>query len=54
MGGLSGNLETGRVLDFASRPEGERKLCSLYMSLMNRMGITATEFGDASESLVGI
>ena len=54
MGGLSGKLETGRVLDFKERPEGERKLCSLYLSLMNRMGIESKEFGDAAQPLVGI
>ena len=54
MGGLNGNFETGRVLDFKERPEGERKLCSLYLSLMNRMGIETKEFGDATESLTGV
>jgi hypothetical protein len=29
-------------------------LCSLYLSLMNRMGIDKKEFGDATEPLVGI
>ena len=54
MGGLSGKFETGRALDFADRPESERKLCSLYLSLMHRMGIETKEFGDASQPLIGI
>jgi hypothetical protein len=51
MGGLSGKLETGRVLAFGDKAEEERKLCSLYLTLMNRMGIEAAEFGDASQPL---
>jgi len=51
MGGLAGKLETGRVLDFGDKAEEERKLCSLYLTLMNRMGIESSEFGDASQPL---
>ena len=53
-GGLCGKLETGRSLDFADRPAGDRKLCSLYLSLMQRMGIETKEFGDAAQPLIGI
>ena len=51
MGGLNGRLETGRVLDFGPKPESERKLCSFYLSIMNRMGIPAKQFGDADSAL---
>lgn len=54
LGGLNGSLETGRVLDYGNRPEAERKLCSFYLSLMNRMGVNANEFGDAQQQLVGL
>ena len=50
-GGLNGELKTGRVLDYEKRPDSERKLCSLYLSLMNRMGVPATAFGDADAPL---
>lgn len=50
-GGLNGKLKTGRLLDYENRPDGERKLCSLYLSLMNRMGVADKEFGDADTPL---
>src|SRR5205085_7325173 len=37
-GGLGGTLETGRVLDYVDKGDENRKLCSLYLSLMDRMG----------------
>jgi hypothetical protein len=51
LGGLDGTLSTGRVMNFVDRPESEKKLCSLYLSLMNRMGVEANQFGDAAEPL---
>jgi hypothetical protein len=54
VGGLSGALATGRVLDYTGRPDEDRKLCSLYLSLLNRMGIRAERFGDAAAPLAGL
>src|SRR5208283_4776959 len=54
VGGLRGTLETGRVLDYVGRGNEERKLCSLYLSLMNRMGVKAERFGDATGQLAGL
>ncbi|MEQ9406576.1 MAG: DUF1552 domain-containing protein [Fuerstiella sp.] len=54
VGGLGGTLETGRVLDYSDRDDGERKLCSLYLSLMNRMGVPAARFGDAEAPLADL
>ena len=51
LGGLDGTLNTGRVMNFVDRPESEKKLCSLYLSLMHRMGVAATQFGDATVPL---
>ncbi len=51
VGGLGGTLETGRVLDYTGRGDDNRKLCSLYLSLMNRMGVKAERFGDATAEL---
>ena len=53
-GGLGGSLETGRVLDFSDKSDDQRKLCSLYLSLMNRIGVTQKRFGDADEALSGL
>jgi hypothetical protein len=50
-GGLGGTLETGRVLDYADKGDDNRKLCSFYLSLMNRMGLPADSFGDADAQL---
>ncbi len=50
-GGLGGTLRTGRVLDYAGRPDNDRKLCSLYLALMDRMGVKLAHFGDADERL---
>jgi hypothetical protein len=53
-GGLGGTLPTGRVLDYAGRGEGDRKLCSLYLSLMDRMGVRVDRFGDADSRLADL
>ena len=52
-GGLGGTLETGRVLDFNKSGDDNRKLCSLYLSLLNRVGIKSNQFGDADQQLAG-
>ena len=53
-GGLSGSLETGRVLDYVGKDDQERKLCSLYLSIMDRMDVSLDRFGDAETRLAGI
>jgi hypothetical protein len=51
VGGLSNTLETGRVMDFQDSGDDDRKLCSLYLSIMDRMGVQLPEFGDANTRL---
>ena len=53
-GHLGGTLETGRVLDYTEKADDERKLCSLYLSIMDRMGVRYDRFGDASRRLVDL
>ncbi len=53
-GGLGGTLKTGRSLDYLNAGDDKRKLCGLYLSLMDRMGLELKEFGDAKERLAGI
>lgn len=53
-GGLGGTLETGRTFDFLKSGDDRRKLCSLYLGLMDRMGIELKEFGDAKDRLAGV
>ncbi len=52
-GGFGGTLETGRVLDYLGKPDEERKLCSMYLSIMDRMGVKLDRFGDADARLAG-
>lgn len=54
VGGLSGTLETGRVLDFTQSGDDHRKLCSLYLSLLDRMDVKLSNFGDADSQLAGL
>jgi Protein of unknown function (DUF1552) len=54
VGGLGGALETGRVLDYLGKGDENRKLCSLYLSLMDRMGVSQKRFGDAETPLAGL
>ncbi|HAY79983.1 MAG TPA: hypothetical protein DCY79_09300 [Planctomycetaceae bacterium] len=51
VGGLSGTIETGRVLNYLDRGDENRKLCSLYLTIMNRMGLPAKQFGDTDQQL---
>ena len=53
-GSLGGTLETGRVLDFGKSSDADRKVCSLYLGLMDRMGVKLDRFGDADARLAGI
>jgi hypothetical protein len=53
-GGLGGTLKTGRVLDYAERGDDNRKLCSLYLSLLKRMDLPAERFGDAAAELADL
>ena len=54
VGGLDGSLETGRVLDYTDKGDENRKLCSMYLSIMDRMGVPLDHFGDADERLMGL
>lgn len=53
-GGLGGELKTGRSLDYLKAGNDKRKLCSLYLALMDRMGLELPEFGDSRERLAGV
>ncbi len=54
VGGLGGALETGRVLSYVDKPQPEKKVCGLYLSLMDKMGVKLDRFGDADARLAGI
>ena len=50
-GVLVGTLETGRTLNYLNDSEDIRKMCSLYLSLMDRFGVKLDQFGDSSTRL---
>ncbi len=52
LGGGGGKLQTGRVLDYQGRDS--RKMCSLYLSLMDKAGVRLKQFGDATERLAEV
>ena len=54
VGGLGGTLATGRVLNYRDKGDENRKICSLYLSLMDKMGVSLDHFGDASTRLANI
>ena len=53
-GGLGGALQTGRTLDYLHSGDENRKLCSLYLGIMERMGVKLEHFGDADNRLAGL
>jgi hypothetical protein len=50
-GGLGGTLKTGRTLNYLDAGDDNRKICSLYLSLMDRFGVKLENFGDAHTRL---
>ena len=52
LGGGGGKLQGGRVLDYLDKPN--RKMCSLYLSLLDQYGIHRKKFGDSNERLVEV
>lgn len=53
-GGLGGTLQTGRTLSYLDAGDDNRKMSSLYLSLMDKMGVKLDRFGDADSRLAGV
>jgi hypothetical protein len=53
-GGLGGSLKTGRSLSYVDQSEEKRRMCGLYLSLMDRYGVKLDKFGDATARLDNI
>jgi len=49
LGRAGGRIRTGRVLECLGRPN--RKMCSLYLSLLDKVGIRLDRFGDSNQRL---
>lgn len=52
LGGGGGQIHGGRVLDYRDKPN--RKMCSLYLSLLDKYGIHLKEFGDSNQRLAEV
>ena len=52
LGGAGGQIKGGRVLDYLGKPN--RKMCSLYLSMLDKCGIPLKEFGDSHERLAEV
>ncbi len=52
LGGGGGQIKGGRVLDYANKPN--RKMCSLFLSLMDKCGTHLNKFGDSTERLAEV
>ncbi len=52
LGRGGGKLESGRVLDFSGKPN--RKMCSLYLSLLDKFDVRPKNFGDSTERLAEV
>lgn len=53
-GQAGGSLKTGRVLDYLDKGDDNRRACSLYLSLMDRLGVTLPRFGDTDRRLADL
>jgi hypothetical protein len=53
-GKAGGALQTGRILDYLDKGDDNRRACSLYLSLMDLMGVRLDRFGDAQQRLAGL
>ena len=51
-GSLRGQIQTGRTLDYETADD--RKMSSLYLTLLQRMGVSVSEFGNSRQALSGI
>ena len=53
LAGRGGGFTTGRVLDYLDGDDENRRACSLYLSLMDLMGVRQPSFGDSNRRLEG-
>jgi hypothetical protein len=53
-GGLGGTLKTGRTLNYVNAGNENRRMSSLFLSIMDRMGVRMDQFGDGVTRLQGL
>ena len=52
LGGAGGKLQGGRILDYREKPN--RKMCSLYLSMLDKFDVHLKAFGDSNQRLTEI
>lgn len=52
-GKAGGAMKTGRVIDYSKKGNDDRRACSMYLSMMDRMGVKLDRFGDSDKRLDG-
>ena len=52
-GKAGGTMKTGRVVDYNDKGNDSRRACSMYLSMMDRMGVQLDRFGDSDKRLRG-
>jgi hypothetical protein len=52
LGGGGGQIQSRRVLDYLDKPN--RKMCNLFLSLLDKTGIQLDHFGDSKERLAEV
>ncbi len=52
-GKAGGTMKTGRALDYNEKGNDNRRACSMYLSMMDRMGVKLNRFGDSDSRLKG-
>lgn len=53
-GRAGGTLSTGRIVDVSQSPVDDRRACNLYLSIMDRFGVTLPRFGDSAKRLAEV
>ena len=53
-GKAGGAMQPGRILDFLDKGNENRRACSLYLSMLDRMGVKLDRFGDTDKRLPGL
>jgi hypothetical protein len=52
LGRAGGQIKSGRILNYLDKPN--RKMCSLYLSMLDKVGVHLNEFGDSKQRLTEI
>jgi hypothetical protein len=53
-GRAGGAMQIGRILDYLDKGDDNRRACSLYLSIMDLMGVRLESFGDADKRLASL